>query len=152
MVNIIDDKWAEKVFEQDIVNKSMLDKIQEIVDKGTKFDFIIITGNIAFSGKREDYQVAEFFIEQLLNKTKVKKQHLYIVPGKNDINQAEVSPIHIKSIYHFENQNDITDILTSRDLLPIITKKFNDFNFFAEKAMGRQIYDQTTYHFVEYFQ
>jgi predicted Ser/Thr protein kinase len=41
------------------------------------------------------------------------------------------------------------EILTDIDFFPILMRKFANFNSFAEKAMGRKMYDESTYHLVE---
>ena len=44
------DAWS-----QDVVLRAMCDQIKEQRAKGTAADFILVTGDLAFSGKAEEY-------------------------------------------------------------------------------------------------
>ncbi|MCX6578765.1 MAG: AAA family ATPase [Candidatus Aminicenantes bacterium] len=134
----------------DIVTRSMLDAIKDLVAREKLIDFIIISGDIASSGKEEEYKEAESFCEKLLTVTGLPAQRLFIVPGNHDINRREkISDIDIERLYSFENQDDITKLLTDSFYLPKLLRKFTAFNAFAEKAMGRRLFTDTTYRFVE---
>ncbi|MBN2443825.1 MAG: metallophosphoesterase [Spirochaetales bacterium] len=55
-----------KSFGADVVTASMIAEITAIMEKGGIFDFIVITGDLAFSGQKEQYKVAEIFCQKLL--------------------------------------------------------------------------------------
>jgi predicted MPP superfamily phosphohydrolase len=147
--NLNDPHFAVTSFNQDMVTSSMLSKIKEIVDNGSTLDFVIITGDLAQRGKMEEYQVVLEFCNKLFENTNLPPNRLYIVPGNHDIDRAEINLKHIKRLYTINNQDEITGILTDTDFFPILMRKFANFNSFAEKAMGRKLYDESTYHLVE---
>lgn len=45
------DDWAVEAFNQDMVTRSMLTKIKELINQGNVLDFIIISGDLARGGK-----------------------------------------------------------------------------------------------------
>ncbi len=45
------DKWAVDAFNQDLVMHSMIDAVKQLVDDGNKFDFLVITGDLAKKGR-----------------------------------------------------------------------------------------------------
>ncbi len=47
-----------KIFNSDIVTKSMIDKIRELK---TKPDFVIMTGDLAHGGQKKEYDAVEIF-------------------------------------------------------------------------------------------
>lgn len=143
------DRWAANAFDQSVAAKSMLRSVEELVKKGPNFDFIVITGDVAKRGKREEYRVAEIFTERLLEITGLPRRRLYLVPGNHDVNRADIKPVHLKRWYPFEDQEEITELLADPESLNVFTSKFAEFNNFAEKAMGRRHYDESTYHIVE---
>ena len=143
------DNWSVNAFNQNIVASSMLESIKKIVDKGQSFDFIIITGDIVQSGKREEFQVAEVFISKLLEITGLPKQRLYLTPGNHDVNRSAIKPSHLRRWYPFESQDEINELLSDPESLDIYMRKFEEFNNFAQKVTGRRLYDETTYHMVE---
>lgn len=76
-------KWS-----QDVVLKSLLEDVQER-HSGTKSpDLLFITGDVAFSGKSEEYVLAEEFIHKLQAATSIPADKLFIIPGNHDINRT----------------------------------------------------------------
>ncbi|MCP4105789.1 MAG: SUMF1/EgtB/PvdO family nonheme iron enzyme [Desulfobacteraceae bacterium] len=128
------------VFSQDAVTGSMLRLISELENRP---DFVIITGDLAYSGKPEEYEIVHNFCEHLLKAAKLEHERLFIVPGNHDADRSEVRPKHIKSFYPFESQDDITETFTDPDIFPILMRKFSGFSPFAEKAAGRNLFDDS---------
>lgn len=147
--NMRGDKWAVVAFDQSVATKSMLRTIEKLTEEGKEFDFIFITGDIALRGKREEYRVADIFIEELLKITKVPRNRLYLTPGNHDVDRNKIKNFHIERVYPFKTQEEITELLSDPESLQIFTRKLADFNDFAEKTMGRRHYNETTYHLVE---
>jgi calcineurin-like phosphoesterase family protein len=55
-------------------------------------DFIVCSGDIGFSGKSEEYPIAEIFLDRLLSACKLPKNKLFVVPGNHDINRGLLPP------------------------------------------------------------
>jgi len=142
----IEKKSAVQTFNQDVVTRSLVKTI-ESSDFG--IDFIIITGDIAFSGKPAEYAVGRVFCDELLQAAGLERQRLFLVPGNHDVDQDVITPRHIKSFYRFDDQDDITEILSDPDIFPIMMRKFDAFNAFAEYALGRRLFSETKYRFTE---
>ncbi len=142
------DTWATEAFNQDIVIQSMLEALRNLIRENNYFDFIILTGDIARKGKSEEYLVAEIFVKSLLKVTCLPQERLYLIPGNHDVNRAEIKKFHL-NLYNFNDQNQINDLLIEPESLDIFTRKFRNFNEFAEKAMGRRHFDSTTFQFSE---
>ncbi|MCP4697891.1 MAG: AAA family ATPase [Gammaproteobacteria bacterium] len=139
--------WAADRLKQDLVNHSLLEILAgQLQDKN--LDFVIITGDIAYSGKREEYEVAAQFFQRLAEITRLPPARFYPVAGNHDVNRTQVARSH-RGFYRFDSQEDINDTLADPDLRPLILRKFSEFNDFAEKIMGRRHYSETTYHLTE---
>ena len=50
-------------------------------------DFVLFSGDLAFSGKPEEYEVVAVFLDALSSASGVPKTHIYCVPGNHDINR-----------------------------------------------------------------
>jgi len=146
---MIGDNWPTEEFNRDMVARSMLEYIEKHIVSEEKIDFITITGDLAYAGKREDYEVAEVFCKRLLIATGVPENRFYLVPGNHDVNRDEVPEIHSETFYKFETQDKVSMILGDPVLFPALMKKFSEFNHFAEIMMGRRLYDEKVYHLVE---
>lgn len=70
---------------QDVVLKSMLDDIQDRYVGASRPDLLFLTGDIAFSGKKEEYDLAEDFVRKLCAGLKIELERLCVIPGNHDI-------------------------------------------------------------------
>jgi predicted phosphodiesterase len=83
-----------QVWEQDIVLKSLLvDLESHMVKSGIKPDFILVSGDITFSGQPAEYDLAGKFFDELLKTTNLSRQRLFLVPGNHDVHRDSVSPV-----------------------------------------------------------
>lgn len=127
-----DNDWTVKSINQDIVIRSLLEAIDKLlIQKEQKLDLIFITGDLVHGGKAEEYEVAKEFCQQLLKITGLSKQQLFIVAGNHDVNRGEIKPIHSKSFYQFNNQDDISEILSDSDIYPVLMRKLDGFYKFS---------------------
>jgi 3',5'-cyclic AMP phosphodiesterase CpdA len=140
--------WASEQFNQDIVTRSMIEAIQTLVrQNGKALDLIFITGDLAKRGKPEEYQVAEVFCRRLLEVTGVPAERLFLVPGNHDVDRGKVEDHHIRRLYSFDKEDQITEVLGDSDMFPVLMRKFAAFNSFAERVLGRRVYTECDYSF-----
>ncbi len=143
------ENWATEQFNRDVVTSSLLKYLQKRYEKKEKPDLVVVTGDIAKSGKREEYRVAEVFFNGLLDSLSLPRERLYLVPGNHDVDRKHVPNAHIKTIYRFEDQDTVSDILVDPGTFALLTKKFEEFNSFAAQAMGRRLYDKKLYRYTD---
>ena len=87
---------TEKLWNSEVVLQHLIDDVEnrkEIAPSLEKLDFIFVTGDIAFSGKKEQYQRAMEFLKKLKQVTGVRKDRTFVVPGNHDVDRAMVSPL-----------------------------------------------------------
>ena len=60
----------------------MCQQIEQLHQSGTAFDFALMTGDIAFSGKTEEYTLAENFFTHLEQASGIPIESMYCVPGR----------------------------------------------------------------------
>ncbi|KJV07562.1 metallophosphoesterase [Methylocucumis oryzae] len=132
-----DQDWTVKSINQDTVIRSLLEAIDNLlIKKDIHPDLIFITGDVVFSGKSDEYQVAEEFCKQLLTITGLSKQQLFIVPGNHDVDRTEIKPLHLKSWYQFDTSDEIAEILSDSDAQPILLRKLAAFYQFSKDYLG----------------
>ncbi len=139
---------AAREHDQIVVNDSLLKAIENF-PKDEPLDFIVLTGDIAFGGQREEYDMAAKFCERLLQITGVEKRRLFLVAGNHDLNRKKVSRTLERLYRSFANQSEITDYLADLDQRPVMMAKFAEFHRFAAQVMGRARYDEQTWHLHE---
>ncbi len=143
----VGDDWPVEEFNRDMVTSSMVEFLKTLFEKENKPDLIIITGDMAYGGKEDEYRVAEVFCERLLNACSIGKERLYIVPGNHDVDRKEVTEARRRTLYCIKSQETISGILGDPALLPALMKKFSDFNASAKRIMGRHLFSESDYYF-----
>ncbi|HRE09979.1 MAG TPA: metallophosphoesterase, partial [Ignavibacteria bacterium] len=117
---------------QDIVLTSLQKKIKEL-SKNNKFDLLIITGDIVYSGKKTEYEKAYAFIRSILDDCSLEVEKILFVPGNHDIDRDKIKREHLKWWYSFENEQEVTDTLYSKDSFPIIIEKSKNYLEFIKR-------------------
>ena len=60
-------------------------------DERTNFDAILVTGDIAYHGRAEEFAMAKKWFEEVRIRTSTSPEALYVVPGNHDVNRDTVS-------------------------------------------------------------
>lgn len=102
-------------------------------------DFVLICGDIACKGQKEEFDKAKHFIE-LVSKaleTNGKRPNIFMVPGNHDINRKsyEVTRNHLRPLLlDAVNNNQVLQILkhTEPDTLKILYAPLSAYNEFAQ--------------------
>jgi hypothetical protein len=76
------DAWS-----QDVVLRAMADSIRNRCTQGLTLDFILATGDLAYSGKDEEYKLVGDFLDELVSATGVPKERIFCIPGNHDVNR-----------------------------------------------------------------
>lgn len=78
---------ASTAWSQDVVLTAMCKQIKEQRAQATPTDFILLTGDIAFSGKAQEYALAADFVNALCAASGVPKDRVFCIPGNHDIDR-----------------------------------------------------------------
>ena len=79
-------------YEAAIVLKSLFEDVTNFLKKEKfQLDFIVLTGDIAFAGKTEEYEIARSFFDHLLKVTNISKDRFFIIPGNHDVDKSLIT-------------------------------------------------------------
>jgi 3',5'-cyclic AMP phosphodiesterase CpdA len=70
-----------------VVLKAMCERIGQLRGQGAAADFILLTGDLAFSGKPEEYALADGFLDELVEASGVPNERIFCIPGNHYINR-----------------------------------------------------------------
>lgn len=103
-------------FKTDIIRDSLIRKVDELRNSTGNFDFLAITGDIAYKGVMDRSTVS--FIKAVMTSAGVRSDNVFIVPGNHDIRREEGS-----------NRDTLLNDLLYKQLNPseYITHKTNFF-------------------------
>lgn len=101
------DKDLRNEIVQDIISNAKL-TLQDI-------NGILICGDIAFSGKVEEYKVAKIFLNQICESLGIPNESVYCVPGNHDVEQdipkrSNIIKIIQSEMEETQNQDNFDDI------------------------------------------
>jgi predicted phosphodiesterase len=131
--------WHEKgsEFDRGVVRDALIRDIRErerISAALVRIDFVIFSGDLAFSGKAEEYEAArEHLLDPVMESIGLGRDRLFLVPGNHDLSRETVT-----DMLPTELQKPLdSDFLVQRWLDPKRLSRtlepFNDFCAFVEK-------------------
>lgn len=88
---------------------------------------ILVTGDIAFSGNRKEYEIAKAYLNRICNVFHISPSDVYCVPGNHDVNQSIVNG----SDLIFTAQNAVDNESTIDDADKTFSRYISDNNFNA---------------------
>ena len=135
-------------FNQDHVTRSLAEKVESLVEGGESFDFVVVTGDLAFGGKREDYGVAKVMCERILKVVGLEPERLFLVPGNHDVDRDAINKwylVHYQCVSHEDFYGKVKD----PEFFDNLAAKFSEFHRFAEEATGVKRYDGKSFHYTE---
>ena len=105
ILQLSDIHWKDKQTATDPfkhIREGLIDDVKRgITQEDIIYDCIMICGDIAFSGGKQEYQKAKVFINELLQVTGLKDENVFIVPGNHDKDWFA----HPKEIREFINRH-----------------------------------------------
>ncbi|MCK9442408.1 MAG: metallophosphoesterase, partial [Methanothrix sp.] len=128
-------------FDRQVVQKALLKDIQERVKINPelqKIDFVIFSGDVAFSGKAEEYQVAkEQFFQPLLDACGLSPKQLFIVPGNHDLDRNEFELLPRELTKPLASEAEVQDWLTDDRRRARLLEPFRAFTAFVREYTGQ---------------
>jgi len=88
---------------------------------------ILVTGDIAFSGNRNEYEIAKEYLNRVCDVFHISPSDVYCVPGNHDVNQAIVNGSDL--IFAAQNAVDKESIIDAAD--KTFSRYISDNNFNA---------------------
>ena len=120
-------------------------------EDATKIDYILVCGDIAFSGKQMEYTKASVWLNTIGNIVKCKASSILMVPGNHDIDRTIINNSFIQKVLHENIRNQskdevdrtFADLVENKqiDILKLPQSNYNDFASLYEcNLINNQIY------------
>lgn len=111
------------------VREALLDDLGK--DGRTKFDAILVTGDIAYHGRADELARAKTWLENVRTITSSSPEALFVVPGNHDVNQTSVP----KDSSLWDLHQSLRKEMLHEDRLASLDKKLHDpFDFLTALA------------------
>ena len=128
-----------------ILDELVLDVISVCKEGKFKCNMIVITGDIAYSGKKDEYEKANKWITKLSNTLEIPKKNVVMIPGNHDINWEMISEYSKITI---SDQDTVTKILSEKTKPDFnrLFSKFNNFNEFMQDFYNECVFSNEKYY------
>lgn len=119
-------------FDREVMRNALkrdIEKRTEFCSDLAKIDFIIFSGDVAFSGKANEYQAAKAkLFDPLLEAADLEPKDLFIVPGNHDLDRQVVEslPLELKKRPPI-SAKEVQDSLCDKETRSMILKPFQEF-------------------------
>jgi len=95
-------------FDRSVVLDPLIGRIGEDLKdpkSGLKPKIVVVTGDIAHAGQKDEYTLAKQFFDDLLENLNLSDDRLFIVPGNHDIDFDEYRPNDAPNYENMEKLN-----------------------------------------------
>jgi predicted MPP superfamily phosphohydrolase/uncharacterized protein (DUF924 family) len=127
------DAWS-----QDVVLKAMGEQIERERAGVTSADFILATGDLAFSGKTEEYTLVAKYFDALVSASGVPKERIFCIPGNHDIDRDRQTLCFQGGRAWLQDQNRIDTLLGDRENLETLLKRQENYRAFQNSYFTGQ--------------
>ena len=118
-------------YDQQVALSSLLRDLVEIIEQGRQeFEVIFVTGDIAYSGRADEYEVATKFFRDLSSATTVPMDRIYCVPGNHDVDRSRLTPFLVESARTLSSRELVSQVIgnaVERSLFTDRQRPFYDF-------------------------
>ena len=74
-------------YDRDVVLRALVRSVRRFRAQGHSPDVAFATGDVAFSGKSGEYQIATAFFDDLLDAAGLERRDLFVIPGNHDVDR-----------------------------------------------------------------
>lgn len=128
------DEWS-----QDVVLRAMADSIRQRRCQGLTLDFILATGDLAFSGKQDEYELVKRFFDELVSASGVPKERIFCIPGNHDVNRDRQKLCFQGARSALTSPNAVDPLLApDNDDLATLMQRLEGYRTFQTSYFGEQ--------------
>jgi len=121
-------------FHREMVRDALIEDIKkrrEIHPDLEKLDFIVFSGDLAFSGKKEEYQAGqEYLLDPLLEAAGLDKSRVFIVPGNHDLDRDSFDLLPNDIRKPLTEEDEINKWLGDEERRSLLMRPFKAYNEF----------------------
>lgn len=125
-------------FSQRLAMRAMLDNVTTHVTDQTPISFVLVTGDVAFSGQAEEYERAGASLSALARVAGVQPDRFFFVPGNHDIDRSRHRLAWVGARSEITSQPATDRLLGNRDELSPLLERQAAFWSFARAFTGEQ--------------
>ena len=134
----VSDAWS-----QDVVLKAMCDDTARQRKGGMSLDFILATGDLAFSGHADEYKLVASFFDALIGAAGVPREPIFCIRGNHDIDRERQRMCFLGARNFAQSPNQIDVLLSPGEDLETLLKRQENYRNFQSSYLTGQDRDRT---------
>ncbi len=116
-------------FDRSVVLAPLLKRVEKDFESGLRPEIAVVTGDIAYNGLKDEYELAKEFFDDLLVAINLPKEQFFIVPGNHDVNRDRYRKSDIPS---YKTMKDLNDELENEEDRSDLMKGMKEYFHFIE--------------------
>jgi predicted MPP superfamily phosphohydrolase len=117
--------------------QALLRKMEELKAQDLAPDLVFVTGDIANSGKRKEYEQAQLFFAELAQTLGLTpREHWFLVPGNHDVDRTKIAWLDDAILSRIKQEADIEKALADPSAMKALGRRLEEFYAFTERLLG----------------
>lgn len=125
------------------VLSAMLEDITRRCETGLVVDFVLVTGDLAFSGQDSEYHLVEEFFGHLSVAIGLQCEMMFCVPGNHDVQRTRHKTLFDGARQKLQSENDVYAFLADAEERKTLLLRQEVFSRFQERLFAKQERTQT---------
>ena len=121
------------LFSQEVSTRALLSDLPSRLSSEHPLQFVVITGDIAFSGKRRQYDLAAEFLESLASTLGLGMERIFVVPGNHDVDRSLQEYLYEGVLQRLTNQQAVDEFLGHESARTALLERQSAFRDFQEE-------------------
>ena len=133
----------EETWAQNTVIRAMLDDINRRCENALQVDFVLATGDLAYSGDEAQYVLAREFLCDLSSIVNLPLRMIYCVPGNHDVQRNRKKTCFLGARRLLQSENDVYAFLADTDERQTLMLRQEHFATFQDEFFSGQYRTRT---------
>ena len=129
-------RWNEAV-----VLRTLIEDIEEHKEAGLSPDLILVSGDIAAKGKSPEYTLARAFFDELLIKTGLEQDRVFVVPGNHDVDRSKIGTAAKLIEPNLTSRDAVNEAMGDTQTQRLFLQRFRNYASFVKKTLERPAFD-----------
>ena len=131
-------------YDQSIVINGLLEDVHSLMQaEGPKPNAIFITGDIAYSGKVSEYEIADKFLNQISKITGLNNSQIFLVPGNHDVDRSSISQFFLNASSVLTDRKSLTALIGNPNEVSLFTERHRNYSEFIKRFPWSQNFSRS---------
>ena len=120
------------LFSQEVSTRALLSDLPSRLSSEHPLQFVVVTGDIAFSGKPSQYDLAAEFFESLASTLGLGMDRIFVVPGNHDVDRSLQEYLYEGVLQKLTNQQAVDEFIGHESARTALLERQSAFRAFQE--------------------